>query len=165
MIIFVTLVEWIDIIEMILFKITWPEWWKNIYIYRKGKKRIKKRRYLSSTRLFPIDKLPNKTRMARNPNPYTLRSYQACIVAKQLVNAINEPLKSNFGKNSFPIKRRNEEGGNSWLMRTTPRLLWIKVSGYPNRNFLKIDRYNLTREKRILNFWARFNFSTFENFG
>ena len=135
MIIFVTLVEWIDIIEMILFKITWPEWWKNIYISI-VKERKGLRKDVTSTRLFPIDKLPNKTRMARNPNPYTLRSYQACIVAKQLVNAINEPLKSNFGKNSSPIKRRNEEGGNSWLMHTTPRLLWIKVSGYPNRNFL-----------------------------
>lgn len=57
--------------------------------------------------LFPIN-YRIKQRMARNPNPYTLRSYQASIVAKQLVNAINEPLKSNFGKNSSPIKRRNE---------------------------------------------------------
>lgn len=64
------------------------------------------RSYLSST-LFPIN-YRIKQRMARNPNPYTLRSYQASIVAKQLVNAINEPLKSNFGKNSSPIKRRNE---------------------------------------------------------
>lgn len=82
------------------------------YIYI-VKERKGLRKDVTSTRLFLIDKLPNKTRMARNPNPYTLRSYQACIVAKQLVNAINEPLKSNFGKNSFPIKRRNEEGGNS----------------------------------------------------
>lgn len=73
-----------------------------MYMY-KGRKEL----FILHETLFPIN-YRIKQRMARNPNPYTLRSYQASIVAKQLVNAINEPLKSNFGKNSSPIKRRNE---------------------------------------------------------
>lgn len=55
--------------------------------------------------------------MIRNPNPYVLRSYRACIVAKQLVNAINEPLKSNFGKNSSSIKKKKRKEEIPSLMR------------------------------------------------
>lgn len=61
------------------------------------------RRYLSP------NKLPNETRMYSVILILTYyEATQASVVAKQLVNGINEPLKSNFGKNSSSIKRRNE---------------------------------------------------------